>query len=107
MPVGATVEITFTAQTVIGVTPSDLITNQADVVYTSLPGAGTVGNPTGSNVPGLSGASDGERDGSTTPAQNDYTDSDTASFTTSALGLVKIHYFDLRSSHDRHECGHR
>ncbi|MFO0818029.1 MAG: SdrD B-like domain-containing protein [Pirellulales bacterium] len=101
MPVGATVEITFTAQTVIGVTPSDLITNQADVVYTSLPGAGTVGNPTGSNVPGLSGASDGERDGSTTPAQNDYTDSDTASFTTSALGLVK----SITSTSETHTTG--
>jgi uncharacterized repeat protein (TIGR01451 family)/fimbrial isopeptide formation D2 family protein len=101
MPVGATVTITFSAQTTIGVTPADLIENQADVVYTSLPGAGTLGNPTGSNIPGLSGAPDGERDGSASPTHNDYHDTDTVSFTTSPLGLVK----SLVSTSEAHTAG--
>ncbi|MBL8093887.1 MAG: DUF11 domain-containing protein, partial [Anaerolineales bacterium] len=56
------------------------ITNTAAVAYTSLPGAGTIGNPTGSNTPGASGTDTGERDGSG-GAVNDYRTTDPASIT--------------------------
>lgn len=50
------------------------LTNQAKVIWTSLPGPkGTMSNATGSGTPGSSGAVDGERDGVTAPPTlNDY-----------------------------------
>lgn len=38
--------------------------NTANLVYTSLPGTGSAGNPTGSVTPGASGTGNGERNGS-------------------------------------------
>ena len=61
------------------------IPNTAYLTWTSLPGTGTAGNPTGTNTPGSSGADDGERNGSGTGA-NDYADDSTASLGTS-VGL--------------------
>ncbi len=67
---GESVTVTYTATLVTGAT----ITNTANVVYSSLPGAGTAVNPTGSSTPGASGAADGERNGS--GGVNDHNDSD-------------------------------
>ncbi len=75
VPVGGTVSVTYMATLTGAVEPSQIIPNTADVTYTSLPGTGTVGNPTGSQTPGASGAPNGERDGSGGPV-NDYADND-------------------------------
>ncbi len=76
---GQLATVTVTA-TVNSSTPSgEIIPNVADVTYTSLPGPnGTTGNSTGSDTPGNSGDGDGERDGSNTPARNDYFATDNA-----------------------------
>jgi hypothetical protein len=77
-PVSLTYTVTvndqFTTPHLMG---DDTADNTAIITWTSLPGSGTTGNPTGSNTPGGSGDSDGERDGSETPTHNDYTDEDT------------------------------
>ncbi len=77
MDAGATIEIVYSATIESDLPAGTDIVNDADVVYTSLPGAGTTGNPTGSDTPGASGDEDGERNGSGTGA-NDYNDADTA-----------------------------
>ena len=77
MDAGATIEIVYSATIESDLPAGADIVNDADVVYTSLPGAGTTGNPTGSDTPGASGDEDGERNGSGTGA-NDYNDDDTA-----------------------------
>ena len=60
------------------------------LVYTSLPGTGTTGNPTGSDTPGGSGGDTGERDGSDgTTAMDDYTDTAPATVTVSSPSLEK------------------
>ncbi|MBI4762444.1 MAG: sortase [Chloroflexota bacterium] len=70
-----TVSGTVAASAPVGYT----IPNTANLTYTSLPGTnGTIGNPTGSNNTGTPGSTTGERDGSGTPAQNDYTASGSA-----------------------------
>ena len=87
LPLDNSVTITFTA-TVNNPLPNmppvpdseyldgtETVTNIADMVWTSLPGAGTIGNPTGSNTPGASGDTNGERNGNAT-GENDYNDSD-------------------------------
>ncbi|PJB68345.1 MAG: hypothetical protein CO094_01350, partial [Anaerolineae bacterium CG_4_9_14_3_um_filter_57_17] len=73
---GASLTFTFQAQVlappnVDAIATGDNITNTADLTWTSLPGAGTTGNATGSDTPGATGAADGERNGSGTGA-NDY-----------------------------------
>ncbi|MFW5748298.1 MAG: isopeptide-forming domain-containing fimbrial protein, partial [Chloroflexota bacterium] len=59
------------------VTEAQVIANQSDITWTSLPG------PQGSSTPGGSGDTDGERNGSSTGA-NDYTDSSSDNFTVSS-----------------------
>ncbi len=72
IPAGGTVSVTYTATLNANVTPAQVLTNGAQLVYTSLPGAtGTTGNPTGSNTPGAAGGNTGERNGS--GGLNDYT----------------------------------
>jgi fimbrial isopeptide formation D2 family protein/uncharacterized repeat protein (TIGR01451 family) len=62
--------------------------NSAGLVYTSLPGTGTVGNPTGSTTPGASGTTNGERNGS--GGTNDYVaSSNTVSTTLASPSLTK------------------
>ncbi len=56
------------------------LTNTANVTYTSLPATGSGFSSTGSTTPGVSGANNGERDGSG-GLINDYSDSDTATTT--------------------------
>ncbi len=78
MGVGATVTIEYTAQLTQAF--NDDVSNTVDVTYTSLPGTGTPvgpGNTTGSATPGVSGAADGERDGSGA-GLNDYADQSSA-----------------------------
>ncbi|MCX6070191.1 MAG: sortase [Chloroflexi bacterium] len=82
---GCTVTLTYTAQLAGSVTPGQVITNSANLTYTSLPGPnGTTINPTGSSTlafgapRGNSGGLNGERDGSG-GAINTYFGSDTAS----------------------------
>jgi uncharacterized repeat protein (TIGR01451 family)/fimbrial isopeptide formation D2 family protein len=80
--VGCTVTFTYNATLRINVAPSQLITNQADLTYTSLPGTGTPtgtgGNTTGSTTPGASGSDTGERNGTGTNPPNKYRGSDQA-----------------------------
>jgi LPXTG-site transpeptidase (sortase) family protein len=76
VPAGGSVQIDFTATVVNNVLVGVIIPNEADLVYTSLPGPnGTLGNPTGSETPGATGMANGER-GGTLPAvlPNDYSD---------------------------------
>ena len=79
---------TVTAQVIPTVSDGDTIDNTANVVYTSLPGAGTVGNPTGSDTPGASGADNGERNGDDAPSTpDDYAASDPAEQLVVALAV--------------------
>jgi LPXTG-site transpeptidase (sortase) family protein len=60
---GQSITVTINA-TVVATTPAGYtIPNTANLTYTSLPGAGTSPNLTGSTTPGASGAGDGERNG--------------------------------------------
>jgi LPXTG-site transpeptidase (sortase) family protein len=85
--VGCRVTFTYVVTLRTAVTPNQTITNTAAITYTSLPGTGTPGNPTGSDTPGGSGAANGERNGS--GGVNDYTGSDTAQFTTRTVARAK------------------
>jgi fimbrial isopeptide formation D2 family protein/uncharacterized repeat protein (TIGR01451 family) len=87
IPSGGTVTINYSATLVNTVAPGDDIVNTVDVNYTSLPGAGTVANPTGSTTPGASGGGDGERNGD--GAHNDYSDSAMANVTIDAPTVAK------------------
>lgn len=88
MPTGGSVTLTYTANLLTAVAPTQLITNTATIVYTSLPVTGTVGNITGSTTPGGSGADTGERNGSGTGA-NDYNDTDPATVTINTVTATK------------------
>jgi uncharacterized repeat protein (TIGR01451 family)/fimbrial isopeptide formation D2 family protein len=81
IPVGGVVTITYEALAEPITCPVTL-TNNARVTWTSLPGPnGTISNsPPMSTTPGASGASDGERDGSSPPL-NDYAASASAPLT--------------------------
>jgi uncharacterized repeat protein (TIGR01451 family)/fimbrial isopeptide formation D2 family protein len=86
------VTITYTATATVDIAPSQTYTNTARIEYSSLPGTGTAGNPTGSNTPGGSGAENGERNhdtGASGDANNDYSGSDTASLTSRPPSMVK------------------
>ncbi len=72
LPDGADVTIEFSAQIETAVEPGQLVENIGTLDWSSLPGTGTQGNPTGSVTPGDSGDEDGERDGS--GGINDYLD---------------------------------
>ncbi|MFN8480950.1 MAG: isopeptide-forming domain-containing fimbrial protein, partial [Kouleothrix sp.] len=78
LPAGGSVTITYQANIV---TPGTTIANTATTSYSSLPGGGTLGNPTGSNTPGAGGASNGERNGA--GGTNDY-----SATATQSLGSV-------------------
>ncbi|MDJ0595697.1 MAG: isopeptide-forming domain-containing fimbrial protein [Pleurocapsa sp. MO_226.B13] len=83
MPTDAEIEIIYSATVDSDVNPDELITNTADITYSSLPGTGTADNATGSVTPGASGSTTGERNGdSTTNSANDYS--------ASASGNVQI-----------------
>ena len=83
VPVGCVVTITYSAVLTTSVNPSTNYLNTANITYTSLPGTGTTGNPTGSNTPGGSGAANGERNG--VGGVNDQNDTDTAQITIAAI----------------------
>ena len=86
---GGSVTITLTVTLRSSATPNEIITNTAAATWTSLPGTGTTGNPTGSNTPGGTGDSTGERDGSGTPANNDYRTTGTTDITVDQVVPVK------------------
>ncbi|PWH17984.1 MAG: hypothetical protein DDG59_07150, partial [Anaerolineae bacterium] len=86
---GQTITITVTATVAAAAPAGYTIPNTANLVWTSLPGTGTSPNPTGSTTPGGSGADNGERDGSGTPAQNDYNASASANAPLAAPQIVK------------------
>ena len=70
------------------VQPEQSLLNTASLVYTSLPGDGTTGNPTGTNTPGPAGSATGERTG--TGGINDYNDTDDATVTVDEPAFSKI-----------------
>lgn len=78
-----TITATLNTTTVVNTT----ITNTANLTYTSLPGSGTIGNPTGSETPGTAGSETGERDGG--GGINDYVATDSVSFDTPLPTLNK------------------
>ncbi|MEM7031950.1 MAG: isopeptide-forming domain-containing fimbrial protein [Chloroflexota bacterium] len=88
VPVGGGVTISYDVTLNHTVIPSVSYDNTADVVYTSLPNTGTTGNTTGSDTPGNSGDSDGERNGD--GGVNDYSDTDDASVTIDDPSLTKF-----------------
>ncbi|MEI2419140.1 hypothetical protein V6O07_02615, partial [Arthrospira platensis SPKY2] len=61
LPVGCAFDLEYEADLALGVAPGSQLNNMVSVGWSSLPGTGTFGNPTGSNTPGASGAQDGER----------------------------------------------
>ncbi|QDV81992.1 hypothetical protein TBK1r_09170 [Stieleria magnilauensis] len=63
IPSGGRVTVTFDATLEPSVQPGEALITPAHLTYTSLPASGTVGNPTGSHVPGGSGSGTGERTG--------------------------------------------
>jgi LPXTG-site transpeptidase (sortase) family protein len=69
---GAPASITLTATVVNNAPIGADIPNTTNLTYSSLPGAGTPSNPTGSNTPGSGGSATGERNGS--GGVNDYSD---------------------------------
>ncbi len=71
--------------------------NTANMVWTSLPGTGSAGNPTGSTTPGASGDSDGERNGNTS-GQNDYNDADSHTGQLNYYALGNRVWFDTDNS---------
>lgn len=87
IPTGGTVTITYTATLNANVKPAQVITNAAQLVYSSLPGSGTIGNPTGSNTPGAAGSSTGERNGS--GGLNDYAAATSTNITVPNGSIIK------------------
>ncbi|MEI7688420.1 MAG: hypothetical protein WCL32_25715, partial [Planctomycetota bacterium] len=87
LAVGQSITIRYQGVAGSGVTPNQTITNTATATWTSLPGTGTAPNTTGSVTPGASGTATGERNGS--GGVNNYTASDTASFTVPAGTFAK------------------
>ena len=73
---GDTMTVTVTAVVNATAPVGQTIPNTAFLTYTSLPASGTTGNSTGSDTPGASGDSDGERTGS--GSVNDHFDTDSA-----------------------------
>ncbi|MFS6819824.1 hypothetical protein AAF134_12350 [Synechococcus lacustris Tous-12m] len=71
--------------------PGSKLTNEALIRYTSLPGErGSITNPTGSSTPGVSGANNGERNGSgDSTAPNNYFKSTSVSNNSRGFGATK------------------
>jgi large repetitive protein len=89
MSAGCEVTVVYTADIEYSVNPLEIITNTAEVIYTSLPGDGTTGNPTGSDTPGGSGDEDGERNGTAANPPNDYINDDFNNLTIDDIDPVK------------------
>ncbi len=88
---GESATITVTAQVNAGAAAGVTVNNTADLNYTSLPGTGTAGNPTGSTTPGASGAANGERNGDDgIGGLNDYADDAQASFRLATPTIHKV-----------------
>ena len=83
-----TVQIDYTAELLGTVQPEQSLLNTASLVYSSLPGDGSTGNPTGTNTPGPAGSVTGERTG--TGGINDYNDTDDATVTVDEPAFSKI-----------------
>ncbi len=88
MPPGSSVNLSYTALVLNTVAPGTALANTANLAYSSLPGAGSVANPTGSTTPGAGGSDGGERNGSGV-GPNDYRDTDTATLGITAVTLGK------------------
>ncbi len=80
LPPGCQIEVNYTAELLVAVTPGQVLTNTANLTWTSLPGAGT-------DTPGAPGDVDGERTGD--GGVNSYFDSDDADVTIDAVTLAK------------------
>ena len=87
MAPGCSIAVEFDATLTPGVAPGTNVTNTAFASWTSLPGAGTGSNPTGSTPPGASGTATGERTGA--GGVNDYADSDPAAVGIPDVGIAK------------------
>ncbi len=84
---GDTASVLVTATVKIAVPVGQTIPNTVTLVYSSLPLTGTVGNPTGSDTPGASGAATGERNGS--GGVNDHTATDAVNVTLLEPAILK------------------
>ena len=94
LPVGETITVNYEANISDSVTPEQLITNTAEVTYTSLPQDlvnAALANNTGSTNTGTSGAVDGERDGTGVSGAepNDFTKSDDGHVVAPPLDPIK------------------
>ncbi|MDO9302890.1 MAG: hypothetical protein Q7T89_15995, partial [Anaerolineales bacterium] len=98
VPAGCAVTVTYHAVLNVTVIPGEVLTNTANLTYTSLPGThGTAVNPTGSTVNDGDGATTndnpggdkGERTGSALPVHNDYFDTDPATVTVNSSSSAK------------------
>ncbi len=88
VPLGGSVTVTFDAVIAVDAQLNELLTNTANITYTSLPGdMGTAVNPTGSSVADVSGGDEGERNGD--GAQNDHIDQDSASVRINSPEILK------------------
>lgn len=85
---GGTVQVDYQATLTTGVQPEELITNTAQITYSSLPDNGTAPNLTGSTVPGAAGSATGERDGQ--GGVNRYAAEATATVTVASPEFSKI-----------------
>ncbi len=84
IPQGCEVTVSYQADLLVGVSPGDVLTNDADLVWTSVPGS----NGTGAGTPGAPGDPDGERTGS--GGVNDYASSTTADVEIEPGELAKV-----------------
>ncbi|MDW8267631.1 MAG: isopeptide-forming domain-containing fimbrial protein [Anaerolineae bacterium] len=88
---GGTVTIDITAQVIGTAVAGTTIPNTANLVYTSLPGSGTAGNPTGSTTPGPDGSATGERNGADgSGGLNDYVSTSSINTTLNRPTLSKL-----------------
>jgi uncharacterized repeat protein (TIGR01451 family)/fimbrial isopeptide formation D2 family protein len=94
---GATTTFEYQVRIPNTVVDNQVLDNTALITWTSLPGTGTVGNPTGSNTPGVSGSGTGERDGS--GGVNDYTASDSETVTANLLYALDKSVFTTSAGH--------
>ncbi len=85
---GGAVQVDYDAVLLGSVQPEEVVTNTAQLTYTSLPASGSDPNDTGSVTPGAAGSSTGERTG--TGGVNDYADSDNATVDVTAPNFSKI-----------------
>ena len=90
VPAGESVTVDFYPVIQGTITPGQIVDNVGSSTWTSLPGLnGSIGNSTGSNTPGNSGDTNGERNGTGTNPPNSYSATDNETFTSDILGPVK------------------